>query len=62
MEEEAEVEVEAEHLCSSADTMPSIADVFPVPGGPWTESWNREYRYQLETEISTEGRREEGRE
>ena len=23
-----------QHLCSRADTMPRIADVFPVPGGP----------------------------
>jgi hypothetical protein len=30
-------EEETEHLCSRADTMPSIADVLPVPGGPWTE-------------------------
>jgi hypothetical protein len=26
--------MEAVFLCSSADTMPRIADVLPVPGGP----------------------------
>jgi hypothetical protein len=38
IEAEEAAEEETEHLCSRADTMPRIADVLPVPGGPWTES------------------------
>jgi hypothetical protein len=55
-EAEEAAEGETEHLCSRADTIPSIADVLPVPGGPWTESGIR-------VQISRRGRkkRREGR-